>query len=117
MVNRCMNPACPTEFRLLTSGNLYAVDRPRMNMEFLWLCCACAAQLTPHLDAAGAVALRRAQATPTAEAPLSSDLCASLRLVANGSQRLPWRHSVPASTHPAVLLHRGSGGPTYNAHR
>jgi hypothetical protein len=42
MVNRCVNPACHAEFKLLNAGDLYAHESRSSSTEFFWLCTACA---------------------------------------------------------------------------
>jgi len=58
MVNRCVNPACHEEFRLLNAGDLYAHERRSADTRFLWLCAQCAATFELYFDPAGQVCLR-----------------------------------------------------------
>lgn len=94
MVNQCMNPTCHTEFRLLNSGDLYAVDRPDGDTEFFWICARCAKNLELHLDRFGDVILVRKGSPLALTAPRPR---ASLRLVAQKTRRLPWRYAIPAT--------------------
>jgi len=58
MVNNCANPVCRTAFRLLESGDLYALERQNENTEFFWLCPECASRFELHLNAWGGVVMR-----------------------------------------------------------
>jgi hypothetical protein len=58
MVNNCVNPICRTAFRLLESGDLYALERQTANTEFFWLCPECASRFELHLNAWGGVVMR-----------------------------------------------------------
>jgi hypothetical protein len=98
MVNRCVNPACRTELRLLNSGNLYALERPLAGTDFFWLCSKCAATLVPFLDSMGIVSLRPREDSQPANPP---DTTSTLRLVAHARRHMPWRHTVPAGVGPS----------------
>ena len=58
MVSCCVNPACRAEFKLLNTGDLYALERRSADTEFFWLCFACALVVAPGLDAMGGVSVR-----------------------------------------------------------
>ena len=58
MVSSCVNPACRTEFKLLNTGDIYALERRYANTEFFWLCSACVPVVALCLDAAGGVSVR-----------------------------------------------------------
>jgi hypothetical protein len=103
MVNRCANPVCRTEFRLLNSGDLYAIEEPNGTTEFVWICSNCASRFSLYLDPAGIVSLEPRGGRQQAHSP---QLKASLRLAAHARHYLPWRHAIPAS---ARLLHQHSG--------
>ena len=53
MVSSWVNPACSTEFKLLNTGDIYALERRYSNTEFFWLCSACVLVVALCLDAAG----------------------------------------------------------------
>ena len=95
MVNRCINPACQTEFRLLNSGDLYAVERPDSEAEFFWICSDCASKFNLYLDPTGVVSLRARANGENNHPPL---LKASLRLVAHARRHMPWHYAVPAGS-------------------
>ena len=58
MVSCCVNPACRTEFKLLNTGDLYALERRSADTEFFWLCSACVPVVALGLDAMGGVSVR-----------------------------------------------------------
>jgi hypothetical protein len=58
MVNRCVNPACREEFKLLNAGDLYAHEKRYANTEFFWLCSSCTSRFDLRLDPLGRVTLR-----------------------------------------------------------
>jgi len=92
MVNCCVNPACHTEFKLLSCGDLYALER-RFSAEFFWLCSACASRFDLYLDGMGCVSVRprgdKGQGHPPQPDP-------NFRVVARAVRRVPWRHAIPA---------------------
>ena len=91
MVSCCVNPACRTEFKLLNTGYLYALERRSANTEFFWLCSGCALVVALGLDAMGGVSVR-----PRSDAhrPHPPSLESRLRLVARSSaERIPWHRS------------------------
>ena len=91
MVSCCVNPACRTEFKLLNTGDLYALERRSADTEFFWLCSACALVVALGLDARGGVSVR-----PRSDArhPQIPHLDNRLRLVARTSvERTPWHRS------------------------
>jgi hypothetical protein len=93
MVNCCINPACRIEFRLLNSGDLYAIERPSAETEFFWICADCASRFSLVLDPAGTVSLRPRGKNEQGYPP---QLQARLRLVAHARRHMPWRNAVPA---------------------
>lgn len=113
MVNRCVNPACATEFRLLNSGDLYAIERPCSETEFFWICANCASKFELFLDASDCIALRPRGQGETIHPP---QLHASLRLVARARRHMPWRHGVPAGSSSHFVNHGGWGASTNGAH-
>jgi hypothetical protein len=100
MIQRCANPDCATEFKLLNTGNLYAHERRAYNTEFFWLCSTCAPRFDLRLDPNGSVALGPRAMTGHCQPP---HLNGSLRLVAGAAQlphRAPWHHATPAGETP-----------------
>jgi hypothetical protein len=103
MVSCCVNPACRTEFKLLNTGYLYALEKRSADTEFFWLCSACALVVAPGLDAMGGVSVR-----PRSDArhPQLPRLDSRLRLIARPSvERTPSHRSIRA--HGATIT-RGS---------
>lgn len=93
MVKHCINPDCRAEFKLYTSGFLYAHERPSQNTEFFWICTPCSTRFVPTLDDAGHVTVQpRTSGTQFLPPRRNGDL----RVVSMPAQRLPWRRSVPA---------------------
>lgn len=78
MVHYCANPVCHAEFWILSSGDLYALERRLISTEFFWLCPACARPMTLGFDSAGAVS--------AASIPDPASLRTSARLM-SGSNR------------------------------
>ena len=114
MVNRCVNPACRTDLRLLISGDLYAVERPNAAPEYFWLCSPCASRFDACLDSTGLISVRpKSQAQPA----YPSHLRASLRLVAHAVRRVPWRRAIPAGTRFVPEPLGSWGAPAHGAHR
>jgi hypothetical protein len=94
MVRRCNNPACGSEFKLLNTGALYALERKSADTEFFWLCSECAPLFDLCLDPHGKVEVKpRACRKP--EQPPHGDPV--LRLVAGPVHRIPWRWGIPAN--------------------
>jgi hypothetical protein len=111
MLNNCANPVCHTAFKLLDSGDFYALERHTANTEFFWLCPECASQFELHLDALGGIVLRLRGEHGHADLPLPE---ASLRLVAHAVQhrqytpqgeRLVLESSIPDTTRCSLRLH------------
>jgi hypothetical protein len=69
MVNRCVNPACREELKLLNAGNLYAHESRSSSTEFFWLCARCAGSFDLYLDPAGGISVRPRNATNRAQPP------------------------------------------------
>jgi hypothetical protein len=113
MVNCCANPACRTEFRLLDSGDLYAIERTSADTEFFWICSNCSSRFNLSLDSMGKVLL-----TPRGdrEQPHTPQPQARLRLVARARRHMPWRHAVPAGVGPASENPGDWGTSTHGAH-
>ena len=97
MVNCCINPACTAEFRLLRTGDVYAVERPGAGPEFVWLCSVCAPDYELYLGPGGAVSARRRSA---AEDSASSPQGAVIRLVERGASGAPLHRPAVADAHP-----------------
>jgi len=97
MMNRCVNPACRTELKLLNSGDLYALERPLAASDYFWLCSKCASKLIPILDSMGIVSLKPREDNPTVTPPHATCV---LRLVAHARRHMSWRHTVPAGVGP-----------------
>jgi hypothetical protein len=93
MVNRCVNPACHEELRLLNAGDLYAHERRLLGTEFFWMCATCASNFDVYLDPAGCVSVRPRSASNRAQPP---DLDGHVRLVSRCRQLLPRPHTVPS---------------------
>jgi hypothetical protein len=91
MLNRCVNPACRTEFKLFNSGTLYAHERRSADTEFFWLCAPC--HLVPCLGLDGLVSVMPRAAVGSVQPPHPD---ASIRIVARPMPRVPWRSAVPA---------------------
>jgi hypothetical protein len=113
MVNCCINPVCRTEFRLLSSGDLYAIESPPAEAEFLWMCADCASCFNLSLDSAGNLAL-----VPKGRSALGPppQLQARLHLVAHTRRHMPWRNEVPAGAGPRTGSSGNWGAPAHGAH-
>ena len=113
MVNCCINPVCRTEFRLLSSGDLYAIEIPSAETEFLWMCAGCASRFNLSLDSAGNLAL-----IPKGRSALGSppQLQARLHLVAHTRRHIPWRNEIPAGAGPRIDPAGTWGSPAHGAH-
>ena len=59
MVSQCANQACNAEFKMLHSGDLYALERRSVDTEFFWLCSACIPSFVLGLNSGGFVSLTR----------------------------------------------------------
>jgi len=86
MVNRCCNPECRAEFKLLTGGEIYALERRSADTEFFWLCSACAAKFALHLDPKGRVTVRVQGVIHRAPPPHPDD---NLRLISRMMRSRP----------------------------
>jgi hypothetical protein len=93
MVNRCVNPACHEEFKLLNAGDLYAHERRSTGTEFFWLCATCAASFDLYLDPEGSVTVRARSATSRAQPPHPDGY---LRLVSRSRKPAPRPHTMPS---------------------
>lgn len=96
MVNRCINPACREEFKLLNAGDLYAHERRSSGTEFFWLCSTCAAKFDLYLDYAGCVSVRPRSKASQARPPRPEN---DLRLVSRSSRPAPRPHTMPSGEH------------------
>jgi len=94
MVDCCANPACRAEFRLLNSGDLYALERRSQDTEFFWLCSACFAHYELQLDSHGKPAIIP-RATRQYTRPAAPE--ATLRLICCAIRRIPWRNTGPSN--------------------
>ena len=101
MVECCVNPACRTEFKLLSNGDLYAFERQSTNTEFFWICSSCASQFDLCLDASGLVSLRPRAFRGTARPPHPDG---DLRLVSFAVRRMSWLQTTPAGERVAVAI-------------
>jgi hypothetical protein len=113
MVNCCINPVCRTELQLLTGGDLYAIEKPPAEAEFLWMCAGCASRFNLSLDSAGNLALVPKGRSDPGPPP---QLQARLHLVAHTRQHIPWRNEVPAGADPRNAGSGNWGTPAHGAH-
>lgn len=111
MVHSCVNPVCRAAFKLLGSGDFYALERRTANTEFFWLCPECASRFELHLDAMGCVSPRVRGERGLANPPRPD---ANLRLVAHAvrhmqaipaGERAVLVSSIPDTTHCGLRLH------------
>ncbi len=93
MVNRCVNPACRQEFKLLNAGDLYAHESRSSSTEFFWLCATCAASFNLYLDPAGRVSVRPWSAANRAQPPHPEG---DLRLVSRSKKPAPRPQTMPS---------------------
>ena len=93
MVKHCINPECRAEFKLYSTGFLYAHERPSHDTEFFWICTPCSTRFMPALDDGGTVAIRPRTSGMQFLPPRRN---ADLRVVSAPAQRLPWRRNAPA---------------------
>ena len=93
MVNRCVNPACHEEFKLLNAGDLYAHERRSTGTEFFWLCATCAASFDLYLDPAGSVSVSPRSTINRAQPPHPDGY---LRLVSRSRKPAPRPHTMPS---------------------
>ena len=91
MVNRCVNPACREEFKLLNAGDLYAHEKRYANTEFFWLCSACASRFDLRLDQVGRVTLR-----PRGDRGLPPHPDGTLRLISRAVRPPARAHAIPS---------------------
>ncbi len=112
MVNSCVNPACRTQFRLLKSGDLSAVEGPATKTESFWICSNCASSFKPCIDADGKVSIDFREDGAQERSP---QLQVSYRLVIHARRHMPWRHDVSAGLGPMTDLTGAWGAPTHGA--
>jgi hypothetical protein len=93
MVNRCVNPACREEFKLLNAGDLYAHESRSSSTEFFWLCATCAGSFDLYLEPAGGVSVRSQNATNRIQPPNPES---HLRLVSRSKKPVPRPRTVPS---------------------
>lgn len=89
MVTSCVNPVCRNEFRLLNTGNFYALERRSADTEFFWLCSACVPLVALSRDPMGCISVSP-QSTVRPKPPHPDG---NLRLVAQPKLRAPWRRA------------------------
>jgi hypothetical protein len=99
MVNRCVNPACREEFKLLNAGDLYAHEKRYANTEFFWLCSACASRFDLRLDSLGRVTLR-----PRGDRALPPHPEGTLRLISRAVRPPARPHAVPSGERAATYV-------------
>ena len=80
MIKCCVNPACRVEFKHFKGGDLYAFELRSANIEFFWLCPACACLFELYLDPVGYVSVRAGSLIHRAPPP---HLDASLHLISH----------------------------------
>jgi hypothetical protein len=85
MLNCCANPVCRAEFKLLGSGDFYALERRVASAEYFWLCPDCAMRFELHIDGMGCVSPKIRGQREHGKSPL---LDANLRLVAHTVRRV-----------------------------
>jgi hypothetical protein len=111
MVNNCANPVCRDAFKLLDSGDLYALERQAENTEFYWLCPERALRFQLHLNARGGIVPKLRGEKGHADSPRPD---ASLRLVARTVQQMQdtqegerpvLESSIPNTTRCSLRLH------------
>jgi hypothetical protein len=93
MVNRCVNPACREEFKLLNAGDLYAHERRSYGTEFFWLCATCASRFDVYLDPADGVSVRPRSIANRAQPPHPDG---DLRLVSHSRRPAPRPQTAPS---------------------
>jgi len=104
MVDRCVNPECRAEFRLLSAGDLYAHERRSADTEFFWLCSTCASKFDLYLDPSGCVSVK-ARCAIRKTAPPSPD--GDLRLVSRSTQPAHRPPTLPSSERAKSAAVRG----------
>jgi hypothetical protein len=87
MVDSCINPACHTELKLLSSGDLYAFERRSVDTEFFWLSAACVPLVCLFLDLTGSVSVGHKFLTRLRQRP---DPETRLTFVYSPLERTPW---------------------------
>jgi hypothetical protein len=102
MVDRCANPACRAEFKLLSMGDLYAYERPSASTEFFWLCSACGTKVELCLDPKGGISVRPRDGNNRPQLP---DPDGHLRIVCRPMKRIPWHHTVPSGERTSSIEH------------
>lgn len=113
MLNRCVNPACRTELRLLNSANLYALERPDAVTDYFWICSNCASTLIPVLDSMGIVSLKHREDSHPTNPPHPAS---TLRLVAHARRHMPWQHTVPTGVGPSYETQGDWNTPANGVH-
>jgi hypothetical protein len=115
MVSRCVNPQCRAEFRLLSEGNLFALERRSADTEFFWLCPSCIDLLCVSLDQTGHVSVQSLKDKPIHTPPNPDRYLRPVTHLANvASSRPPiaYHTSDDVSTRqPAPLASIESGEP------
>ncbi len=80
------------EFKVLSSGDLYAHERRFAETEFYWLCSNCAARYDMYLDRAGRVSMRRRNAIRQGW----PEYAGTLRLVTRSTRSMPRLQTTPS---------------------
>jgi hypothetical protein len=93
MVDCCANPTCRAEFKMLHSGDLYALERRAADTEFFWLCSECAPQLDLVLNVEGHLSFRP-QCDARHARPVDPNI--TLRLISRAASHNTWRDAAPS---------------------
>lgn len=112
MLNRCINPICRAEFKLLGSGDFYKLELRAANREFFWICPECSERFDLSLDEMNRVTVR-----PRSDRNVTCSLNpeANLRLMAHterpmkafpGGEREASDNSVPGTFPSRMRPHR-----------
>jgi hypothetical protein len=58
VINHCVNPDCRAEFKVFSTGNLYALEKRSADTVFFWLCSTCAPKIVVGLAPTGSVTVK-----------------------------------------------------------
>jgi len=100
MVQRCVNPNCHEEFKLLNAGDLYVFGRGSAELEFFWLCAGCASKFDPYLDPEGRVSVK-ARSADRAQ-PADSEV--HFRLISRTRKPAPRPRTMPSGEHASSFV-------------
>jgi hypothetical protein len=100
MVQRCVNPCCREELRLLNAGDLYAYGRGSDGIEFFWLCAECASKFDLCLDPTGRVSVRPRSLIDRAQ---RADPAGDFRLISRTRKPAPRLRTMPSGEQPSSL--------------